>query len=347
MSTYIVLSRLNTEGIRRIRSHPERLVELREEVARLDGKVVSQFALLGKYDLFTVLEAPDNIAAARISAELGGSGRVQMTILAATDMALFTRLLSQSTETTGPHKWQIRVWAQVARRALRSSTVTRHVRDACDPLTIEGLENLKDFKGPAVYIANHSSHLDSLVLIHALPERVRRRLAFGSAADRWFLKGRKGFKKQGWWNSLSMNSWPIKRGGGRSSLEYGEWLLDKGWSLVIFPEGTRSTTGKMAHFRHGVSLIALAKNVPVVPVYMAGLREIRPKGSQEIVPGPVSVRIGKPIYLAPGTEVPDATLQLYRAMEELRSQTPHHRRPLAPQATDDAEAEKAAEPARP
>ena len=80
---------------------------------------------------------------------------------------------------------------------------------------------------------------------------------------------------------------------------------------------------------------------------MAGLREIRPKGSQEIVPGPVSVRIGKPIYFEPGTEVPDATLQLYRAMEALRSQTAHHRRAPGPQVTENAEAEKASEPARP
>jgi long-chain acyl-CoA synthetase len=187
-------------------------------------------------------------------------------------------------------------------------------------MTIHGRENLDGFDGPAIFIGNHSSHLDSLTLSHALPARFQRRLSFGSAADRFFVKGRKGLTKQPWWSVVTMNTWPIKRGGGRSSLEYGEWLLDKKWSLVIFPEGTRSTTGRMSHFKHGVSLIALAKDVPVVPVYMEGLRAIRPKGARAEKPGPVTVMIGKPIHFAPGTEVADATREMYHAMEALQAQ---------------------------
>jgi long-chain acyl-CoA synthetase len=239
--------------------------------------------------------------------------------LPAIDLPLFTRLLTQSTETTGPYKWQISWWAQIARRGLRYYMVTRHTRKYFKPFEIQGRENLKGLKGPAIFIANHSSHFDSLAVTQALPERYRRRVAFGGAADRWFLKGRKGMQKQGWWNSLSLNTWPIKRGAGRSSLEYGEWLIDKGWSLMIFPEGTRSTTGKMGNFKHGVTLLALAKDVPVVPMYFEGLREIRPKGSQAQQPGPVTAAIGRPIRFAAETPVPEATKTLYRAMDEMRT----------------------------
>jgi 1-acyl-sn-glycerol-3-phosphate acyltransferase len=124
-----------------------------------------------------------------------------------------------------------------------------------------------------------------------------------------------------------MNSFPIQRGGGRAALGYAEWLLEQGWSLVVFPEGTRSTTGKLAHFRHGVSILALAKDVPVVPIYMDGLRELRPKGAKEIKAGPVHVSIGEPTRFAPNTPVAEATRTLYKQMERLREQA-HGRRPV-------------------
>ena len=148
---------------------------------------------------------------------------------------------------------------------------------------------------------------------------------------RWFLKGRKGIQKQPWYMSLTMNGFPIQRGGGKAALGYAEWLIDRRWSLVIFPEGTRSTTGKLAHFRHGVSILAIGKQVPVIPIYMHGLRELRPKGSKEVGVGPVRVRIGDPIRFPEGTEVAEATRRLYKAMERMREDM--HERRRAPRLT--------------
>jgi long-chain acyl-CoA synthetase len=201
---------------------------------------------------------------------------------------------------------------------MRYHTITRHVRKYCKPFDVEGREYLRELQPPAIFIGNHSSHMDGFVLFMSLPERFRRRVAFGSAADRWFLKGRKGIQKQPWYLSLTMNSFPIQRGGGRASLHYAEWLLDQRWSLVIFPEGTRSTTGKLANFRHGVSILALAKNVPVVPIFMHGLRELRPKGVKETKVGPVRVKIGEPIRFRVNTPVAEATRALYNTMERMR-----------------------------
>jgi len=330
MGTYIVLSKVNAAGLRSIRANPGRFEEIEREIAAMDGKIVEHWATLGKFDFAAVVSAPDNVMAQRMAVEQMASGRSQLTVLPAIDMPLFIRLLGQTTETTGPYRWQISWWAQAARRILRYRTFTKAVHEACQPLTIEGREHLETLKGPAIFIANHSSHLDSLVLHTALPERFRRRLTFGSAADRWFLKGLKGYRKQGWYNSLSINTFPIKRGGGRSSLDYAEWLLDKKWSVMIFPEGTRSSTGRMGKFRHGVAILALAKGVPVVPVYMEGLGNIRPKGSREITPGPVTVAIGEPIVFPAGTEVPDATHTMYRRMDALRQRVHRPRRDVAP-----------------
>lgn len=119
---------------------------------------------------------------------------------------------------------------------------------------------------------------------------------------------------QPWYQSLAMGTFPIQRGGGSRALEYPRWLLDQGCNLIIFPEGTRSTSRSMAKFRHGVSVLALEKDVPVVPVFLTGLKAIRPKGSRELFPGPAGAYVMDPIRFGPGTAVPDATRRLYEAM---------------------------------
>jgi 1-acyl-sn-glycerol-3-phosphate acyltransferase len=73
----------------------------------------------------------------------------------------------------------------------------------------------------------------------------------------------------------------------------------------------------MARFHHGVSLLALGARVPVVPIYMEGLRDVMPKGQRSPRPAAVHVRIGAPVWLEPGTPVPDATATLEAAMREV------------------------------
>jgi 1-acyl-sn-glycerol-3-phosphate acyltransferase len=326
-----MLSRPNAEGLHNLYQHPERLDEVRREIEALDAKVIHRYALPGNLSFLTVVEAGNNLEAFRLAVERVSAGRVRTSIYPAMDLDLFSRLLTQTTETTGPFRWQTSLWARMVRRLLRYDTVTRTVRQYCKPLTIEGRDNLEGLSGPAIFIGNHSSHMDMFVLFTTLPEHYRRRIAWGGAADRWFIKGRPGIKKQPWYFALTMNVFPVQRGGGRAALSYAEELLDRGWSLGIFPEGTRTTTGKMGKFRHGVSILALAKNVPVVPVWMDGLRAMRPKGSKEITPGPALSRIGQPIRFAPGTSVADATHILQRTMERMRDELHREQRAAQPQ----------------
>ncbi len=316
MPTYVLLMRLSSKGCAAVRDDPDSIGALREALERWESKVLSEFQCLGEYDHCVIFEAPDNFHAYRASLEQELSSTAETEILAAIDLPLFQRMMTQTSGTVGPHAWQIRWWAKLGRLGFRRYAYTRWVRAACKPLTVTGRENLRDVKGPCIVVGNHTSHLDALVLFQALPQRIKWNVYFAAAADRWFVKGRKELVMQPWYQSLAVGSFPIQRGGGSKALDYPKWLLDRGCNLVIFPEGTRSTSRKLAKFRHGVSILALEKNVPVVPIYLSGLNKLRPKGSREIFPGPGYAHFLPPLRFAPGTEVPDATRQIFAALNE-------------------------------
>ena len=93
MSTFVVLSKLNTAGLKSIRSNPERMSEVAAEIAAMDGKIIEQWALLGEYDFCALVSAADNAAIHRMAVDQGESGRIRFTILPAIDLPLFVRLL--------------------------------------------------------------------------------------------------------------------------------------------------------------------------------------------------------------------------------------------------------------
>lgn len=214
----------------------------------------------------------------------------------------------------GPHPWQIQPWAKAVRKAMRHKEYTRWVDDYCKPLTVKGQENLDHFSGPAIFIANHQSHMDTPVIMESLTDEVRDNLLFGAAQDRWFVKGKEKLILQPWYQSLVLGNFPIMRGGGSKALEYASWLLKQGSNICLFPEGTRAMSDDLGEFRHGVSLLALQHQVPVIPIVMKGLRELRPKGARQIKPGPVTASILEPIHLTHNLDVADATKILRDAM---------------------------------
>lgn len=83
MATYVLLSTLTPEGRKTVKERPSRISEVNKEIERFRAKVVSQFAVLGAYDFVTILEAPDNETVAKVPAELGSRGTVQIMSLPA------------------------------------------------------------------------------------------------------------------------------------------------------------------------------------------------------------------------------------------------------------------------
>jgi 1-acyl-sn-glycerol-3-phosphate acyltransferase len=158
-------------------------------------------------------------------------------------------------------------------------------------LKVRGQENLAGLRGPAVFVANHTTSLDGLVLLRALPRRYQVRSAMVAAADAIFTKPLLGFVAQ-----LMVNAVPISReGGARGTLEMLKGVLRDRWSVVIFPEGRMSKTGAIGEFRKGAAILAADSGVPIVPAYMEGLPKILPKGHKLPKPGAAAVTFGQPI----------------------------------------------------
>lgn len=318
-----MLLKYHPDGLEAVRRDPGTLLGLHASIERWESKILQSYHMLGEYDHCLIVDAPDNFKAYRAALGQELSSTAETEILPAIDLPIFARLLSQSAETDGPHEWQIKPWAQLIRRLMRPYAYSRHGWKFFKPLTVTGTERLNTLKGPCIVVANHSSHLDQYALLPALPERIKSNLYFGAAADRWFLKGRDQITLQPWYQSLVMGLYPVRRGGGSKALDYPRWLLSKGCNLMLFPEGTRSRGKELGKFKYGVAMLALEFNVPVVPVYLEGLKALRPPGTREITPGPAGAHVLDPLHFEPGTSVPDATRQLFEAMNAV------HQRVLA------------------
>ena len=93
MATYVLLSKLTDEGAETITKNPGRIQEVNQEIGKMGVTVREQYALLGPYDFISIVEAPDNATIARVSAQLGARGSIQITTLAAVPLAEFVASL--------------------------------------------------------------------------------------------------------------------------------------------------------------------------------------------------------------------------------------------------------------
>ncbi|MGH2387628.1 MAG: lysophospholipid acyltransferase family protein, partial [Chloroflexota bacterium] len=154
---------------------------------------------------------------------------------------------------------------------------------------------------------------DSPVLLRALPRAWRRHLAVAAAADYFFTK-----QMLGRGVALALNAFPFSREGNiRPTIEHCAWLLDHGWSILLFPEGTRSPNGEMGPFKAGAGLLAVELGVPVVPVRLSGLHGLLPKGRVMPHRSRVTVRFGSPLCCARGTPYPEAAAAIEAAVRAL------------------------------
>ena len=160
-------------------------------------------------------------------------------------------------------------------------------------LDIHGRENLPA-SGPCILVANHASHLDALCLLAALPMSKLHKTYPAAAADFFFSSvPRVAFA------ALCINAMPFhrRRNGIRQSITTCRQILGdrRDNVLIVFPEGTRTTDGKLAAFRRGVGDLVAGRNVPVVPCHLQGTFDALPKGTWFPRPRKLRLRIGKPL----------------------------------------------------
>jgi long-chain acyl-CoA synthetase len=194
-------------------------------------------------------------------------------------------------------------------------------------IRVDGLEHLRDLEGPAVFAANHQSHLDTPAIMMALPARWRYRLAPAMAKE--FFKAHFNpahYSRRQWFtNSLNyylssefFNAFPLpqREAGTRQTLRYIGEVLGDGYSILIFPEGKRSETGEIARFMPGVGMIGSRLEVPVVPVRLEGLDKVLHTKMKFPRRGPVRVAFGAPLNLA-GDDYTSLARQVEEAVKRL------------------------------
>ena len=179
-------------------------------------------------------------------------------------------------------------------------------------LQIVGRENMPE-EGSFVLVANHSSHLDALCLVSAFSLARLHRVFPAAAADYFFSNmARTAF------SAIFINALPFHREvHGEQSLAVCTALLENpGNVLIIFPEGTRSTTGEISRFRSGIGRVLIGTDIPAVPCHLDGASAAWPKGKRVPRPKKVRVTIGSPRSYESMAATRESVREICRDLEE-------------------------------
>jgi len=162
---------------------------------------------------------------------------------------------------------------------------------------------------PVLVIANHVTAYDGALILYALPAKLRRRVAAAMSGE--MLEDMRHARNQAnavenffgpaayWLLTALFNVFPLPRARGfRRSFAHAGEAMDRGYSVLIFPEGTRSRDGRLHAFRSGIGLLAAQSRVPIVPIALVGLGEIRATHARWFRSGKIEVRIGHAIPAA-------------------------------------------------
>ena len=196
---------------------------------------------------------------------------------------------------------------------------------------IVGRDHLRDVSGPLLIICNHvTRRADIGLVLAALPPRFRNRLATAIGGEtlqsmrrppqEWFFAQRWAYQLGYWLVIALFNVFPLPRFSGfRESFRYAGESVDRGYSVLVFPEGetTKSETGEMAPFHPGIGLLAENLRIPIVPMRMDGVWQMKRQGRRLARIGEITVRIGAPVTFPPGTPAQEIAQSLESAVRSL------------------------------
>lgn len=198
----------------------------------------------------------------------------------------------------------------------------------CLPLAVSGLENLAGIEPPVIFAVNHTSHLDVPTVYAALPHRWHQHLAPAMMKDHFrayfephgrslkeiFLAASAYFLACSIYNAYPL---PQQMSGTRRALAYTGDLINRGYSPIVFPEGLRTSDGKLQPFRPGIGMMAVRLRVPIVPIRLSGLYEIYSLHDSWPRRGPIRVSIGCPLTFSAGISYEDAARRLEEVLRAM------------------------------
>ncbi len=224
-----------------------------------------------------------------------------------------------------PQSWPVRI-----ARAVVFNVLGRGAMHLMAWPKVRGRENLRGVSGPVLVVSNHVTYLDPAYVLEGLPWRVRRRLAVAMDGERLesmrkppqgtgFFAGLIGRIKY-FLITVVFNVFPLPRFSGfRKSFAFAGELIDRGWSVLVFPEGELTRNGRTAPFRAGIGMLATRLGVPVVPVRLDGLYELRAAGRRWTRPGRVRVSIGAPVRFSETQSAEEIACDLEQRVAELKA----------------------------
>lgn len=192
-------------------------------------------------------------------------------------------------------EWARRAPSNAVRAVITKGPLRLAVKALAQPriLGVDRLDDLSRLDEPPalIFAPNHHSHLDTPLMVTAVPEPWQSKLTVAAAADFFFDTRMKGAAA-----ALTLNALPIDREvTGRKSSDLIRSLIEDGWSLVIYPEGGRSPDGWGQEFKGGAAYLSLRTGAPVVPVFIDGTGAIFGKGMKRPKPGKSKVVFGAPL----------------------------------------------------
>jgi long-chain acyl-CoA synthetase len=226
---------------------------------------------------------------------------------------------SMRQEQAEPSYWTWPWWRPV--RLLRSAFGELVMRPLVRMLARPRVEREHAVRGPMLIVANHVTAFDVPLVLYGLPKALRRCVAVAMSGE--LLADYRGGRGAGsrwldplmplvyWLITALFNVFPLPRFSGfRRAFEHAGEALDRGYSVLVFPEGRRSEAGELQPFRQGIGLLVQGARADVLPVALIGLGAMKARRARWFRSGRLEVRVGAPLRFDPQTEPAAITARL-------------------------------------
>ena len=194
--------------------------------------------------------------------------------------------------------------------------------------TVIGRERLKGTKGPILFISNHVTYIDPGLLMFAMPAQYRHRLAIAMQGEMLTAMRKPPVEMNFFQRAIEIISYwlvtalfdvfPLpQRSGFRESFAFAGDSVDRGYNVLIFPEGRRTTDGEMSTFRAGIGILAQSLKIPIVPMRIDGLFPLKQHDRSFAHRGEIKVIVGVPVQFGPETSEEEIALKLNTIVKSL------------------------------